>query len=109
MAICAEPGCPEIVQRGYCERHRPHGRASRSPSTQAQDPEYRRNRLIVLAGDPPCHWCGKSRATTVDHLLAVVHGGSNRLTNLVPACVSCNCSRKANPDWTPPARRDSRR
>jgi 5-methylcytosine-specific restriction endonuclease McrA len=78
-----------------------HKRASRSPSTRAQDRQYARNRRIMLKDNPPCVWCGQP-ATTVDHLIAVANGGSNDLENLVACCRHCNLSRKDNPDWKPP-------
>jgi 5-methylcytosine-specific restriction endonuclease McrA len=42
-----------------------------------------------------CWWCGRP-ATTIDHVLAVVLGGTNDLANLVPACKRCNFSRGAS-------------
>jgi hypothetical protein len=65
-------------------------RADRSPSTRAQDGEYRRNRQTVLAGDPPCALCGQPGADTVDHITPVSRGGTNELANLQPAHRSCN-------------------
>ena len=40
-------------------------------------------------------------ATTVDHVLALANGGSNEISNCVPACNSCNCAKGAKLDWTP--------
>lgn len=42
-----------------------------------------------------CHLCGKPGATTIDHIVPVVHGGDNSLDNLRPAHLSCNSSRGA--------------
>lgn len=99
---CGRPFTPTLYGQRRCLRCEPRGRASRSPTTQAQDAEYARNRCVVLAGHPPCHWCG-APATTADHLLAVARGGTHALANLVPACSPCNSSRQANPDWRPPS------
>ena len=62
--------------------------------------EFKRNRRALLAGHPPCHWCGISEATTADHLLEVDRWpadtpGINALENLVAACKKCNSSRGA--------------
>jgi 5-methylcytosine-specific restriction endonuclease McrA len=67
----------------------------RSPSSlAAEDPEYRRNRTILLINNPHCYWCGQL-ATTADHLQPVARGGGNERENLVPACARCNYSRQA--------------
>lgn len=76
----------------------PHGRQHRSPTTQAQDAEYARNRRVVLAGAPACALrilCSGAAATTADHIVAVTNGGTNDLSNLQPACQPCNSSKKA--------------
>ena len=76
--------CPD------CHRHNDHTR--RPPAQHRYPAEYKANRAQVLAGRPPCHWCG-AQATTADHLQPVAHGGSHELTNLVPACARCNSAR----------------
>jgi phage terminase large subunit-like protein len=58
------------------------------------DKEYARNRKLLLADNPPCTYCGRL-ADTADHILPHVLGGSNELSNLTPACRSCNSSRGA--------------
>lgn len=72
--------------------HRPNG-WDRYPA------EYRRNREIVLAGNPPCHWCG-TRVTletgSPDHYpIPRSEGGGHGLDNLVPSCRPCNMARGA--------------
>lgn len=42
-----------------------------------------------------CHYCGKPKSNTVDHVVPLSRGGTNEITNLVPACGRCN-SRKGN-------------
>lgn len=77
----------------HCATCEPHGREHRSPTTQAQDAIYRRNRATVLAGSPPCALrlrCDGAPATTVDHIVPVSRGGTNALENLQPACGPCN-------------------
>ena len=108
MKLRTCPECGRAFKPGEPRQTRcdDHDNRAPSPSTiAARDPEYRRNRLIVLAGNPNCHWgCGR-RATSADHLVAVANGGSNALSNLVPACEPCNKSRRANRAWTPGGRR----
>ena len=51
----------------------------------------------------PCHYCGcplSYREATVDHVLSLSRGGSNRLDNLVLSCRACNL-RKEKSDASP--------
>lgn len=93
---------------------RPVGNDDRSPTTRARRDgtgDYQRNRAILLApdadGNPPlCALrirCDGAPATTADHRVAAVHGGTHELSNLVPACASCNSSKQAgtNPAASP--------
>jgi HNH endonuclease len=101
---CGAPFKPRHPKNRHCPAHEQHGREHAGPSTRAQNAEYYRNRRIILANHPACHWCGQP-ATQADHLTPVARGGSNELSNLVPACQHCNLSRQANPNWQPPERR----
>lgn len=47
-------------------------------------------RKLVLAGDPPCTYCGIPSARGVDHIMPTARGGKHGLTNLTPACGPCN-------------------
>jgi len=74
--------------------------------------EYLRNRQFILAPRPLCALCFKTmlfaddfaedqrdrwwlhpRAATADHIIMVVEGGSDALSNLRPAHRSCNSKR----------------
>ena len=59
------------------------------PRNQA---DYKRNKQILLAENPFCHWCGMP-ASEADHLIEVDRGGDNSLTNMVSACRKCNATR----------------
>lgn len=54
-----------------------------------------------------CYWCSEplSGNITIDHVIPLVRGGSNDISNIVYACRSCN-SRKQKRlpyiEWTPP-------
>ena len=47
-----------------------------------------------------CFICAAKRRLTLDHLIPRVYGGSNKPTNLLTLCVSCNSSRKHS-KWVP--------
>ena len=78
--------CPPC-QRQY-ERTRRPDRHVRYPA------EYEHNRALLLADSPRCWSCGLS-ATTADHIVPRSRGGGHDLSNLRPACSSCNSSRGA--------------
>lgn len=86
--------------RGARSRERDRHRGS--STARGYNYTHRRLRAQVLAGDPPCHWCGTAPATVADHLVPLALGGTNTLDNYVPSCVSCNSARQANSEWTPP-------
>jgi hypothetical protein len=47
----------------------------------------------LLAKDPHCHWCRAkldAASATVEHLVPLGRGGSNRVDNLALACKKCN-------------------
>ena len=56
-------------------------------------PAYKRARAALLAGNPPCWWCGRP-ATTADHE-PPLHRSPGPHLNLVPACAKCNYGRHA--------------
>lgn len=70
--------------------------------------KWRRLQKRVIARDGlECFWCGcecerpgagkqgqlEPHHATIDHLIPVARGGSDRLSNLVVACHSCNSTR----------------
>lgn len=60
-------------------------------------PLYRRNRKIILSGNPVCSLrikCRGAKATTVDHILPLDLGGGHDLPNLQPACSACNSAKQ---------------
>ena len=54
-----------------------------------QERSSRRSKLIQRDGKG-CHYCGSSKANTVDHKIPKAQGGSDDLDNLVLACEPCN-------------------
>lgn len=62
-------------------------------STRPRRYVHRSCYLEVLVETSECVYCGVNDATAIDHVIPRFIGGSDDLTNLVPACTSCN-SRK---------------
>jgi len=72
--------------------------------------DVRRRRQIYDRTGGRCHLCDKKlafknygspgarAAWNVDHSRARARGGSDRLSNLLPACISCNSSKQARPN-----------
>jgi 5-methylcytosine-specific restriction endonuclease McrA len=50
-----------------------------------------------------CVYCNLNKATTIDHVIPLSRGGTTELSNLLPACVSCNSSKrdKLLHEWKP--------
>lgn len=92
--------CGVLIPLGT-SRCKAHGGGSwsgkpRNRQLEYRTPEYRRNRKIVLAREPHCHWGFKGctgRSTSADHVIPVAQGGTNELENLVGACGRCNALR----------------
>ena len=56
--------------------------------------EYKTNRKIILeVNNYICHYCN-GPANTADHITPVSKGGTNELSNLLPACHICNSTRQ---------------
>mgnify|MGYP000850913094 CR=1 FL=1 len=54
------------------------------------DPTYRKNRAIILQGNPNCALCGGGGANTADHIIPYDAGGGHEVENLRPAHLKCN-------------------
>jgi hypothetical protein len=103
--VCAQPGCPTLVERGRCDAHRiprvarymppsaSRNHAGVSPSRRGHGYEYQRARAALLADGPRCAWgCGR-KATTADYAVPWSQGGT--LADLLPSCAPCNYARGA--------------
>ncbi|MCB1711518.1 MAG: HNH endonuclease [Candidatus Riesia sp.] len=52
---------------------------------------------IYLRDETSCVYCMSRVRLTLDHIVPRKRGGSNRSTNLVTSCLSCNSKRKDQP------------
>ena len=82
----------------WYKSHREVGRASqarRKARKLAASGHYTASQWIELrdAANGRCSYCGKVRKLTADHRIPLCRGGSNDISNIIPACQSCN-SRK---------------
>lgn len=90
--------CMELVPGGVrnCNQHQSRwdrGR-SRAQAQRTSTGLWKRIRNYILKRDNyTCVYCG-APATTVDHVVATAHGGTDDYDNLVAACQPCN-DRKA--------------
>jgi 5-methylcytosine-specific restriction endonuclease McrA len=48
-----------------------------------------------------CAYCKKKAPLTQDHVVPLSKGGQHTASNVVPACVPCNCSKQAGPPPLP--------
>lgn len=90
---CKRPGCPEKVQRGYCDLH-----ASKRPQRDESRPNaycrgYTRSwakiRIAQLRRVPLCEHVdcdGTTLADVVHHTKPISDGGTNDRTNLMSLC-----------------------
>lgn len=78
--------CTEYARR-YRYAHDPEGSRARARNPGSRD-ELTAEYVEVLASDP-CSYCG-GPGGTIDHIDALVVGGSNHWTNYTSACRSCN-------------------
>ncbi|MDP9328026.1 MAG: HNH endonuclease [Actinomycetota bacterium] len=85
---CAEPGCPVSVTG-----------ANRCPDHAVDTSLRHGSRFTKLARRmktemPWCAYCGSPATAgnplTIDHIVPLVHGGTNRRENLTVACRRCN-------------------
>ena len=103
---CAQPGCPELVDSGYCDKHKQqagyYDKQRGSSSARGYGSRWQKYRRLWLSRQPLCiHCLDKNRvtqATDVDHIVAV-SGPSDPLfwrpSNHQSLCHSCHSSKTA--------------
>lgn len=103
---CRHAGCPELVDRGYCEKHkRPNYTESQkrydkrrgTTSERGYDGRWQRIRLQALQRDcylcRPCYREGRTTvAVDVDHIIPIKAAPDKRLelSNLQSICRECH-------------------
>jgi 5-methylcytosine-specific restriction enzyme A len=99
---CASPGCPELVERGYCAAHAGQATARQYDRARRDDPQrmatnstrWLKLRRMVLARDPVCKGCGEAPSTDADHIVPIREGGAAwSLENLQGLCASCHAKK----------------
>jgi 5-methylcytosine-specific restriction protein A len=93
---CACPGCPNLTEGKYCEKHKGIGYEYISGSKDAfyVSPEWKQARKAYLEEHPLCVCCGQP-AKIVDHVVPIRDGGAKLDEgNFQSLCWSCH-SRKS--------------
>lgn len=49
---------------------------------------------LKIAHGPLCVYCHETKPLTMDHVIPLSRGGRHSIENIVPACLSCNSSKK---------------
>lgn len=83
-AICAQPGCPN---RAPCPQHTPQPWANakeRRAGELTGRALQQRNRRIMARHRGVCHWCGRTGANQIDHVIPRAEGGTDTDDNLRP-------------------------
>lgn len=93
-----DPERAKKVREAYRARHPELVRQRERENTQ-------RRRALMKRSSPetaafmakmlkePCAYCGATENITVDHVVPLSRGGRHEISNLAPACLTCNCSK----------------
>ena len=65
----------------------------RAIKNQCHSLPYKREDILNLFNSE-CAYCGSKDKLTLDHFIPLTKGGSDVQGNLLPACLSCNCSKR---------------
>ena len=89
---CLYPHCGKLVDKGYCEQHKPKTDDSYRASARQRgyDTNWEKFREQYLRKNPICTQCG-ALATIVHHVKPLSSGGDKyRSVNLQAVCVACH-------------------
>ncbi len=101
MMPCLEPGCPVLVQRGRCEKHRReeqrrYNARRPSPARQGYGRDWSEASRRYRAAHPICENCGQRKSRLTDHIVPIKHGGARMdPQNWQALCSHCHESKKA--------------
>ena len=97
---CKNPGCNQLVESGYCEKHKQpiseYDSKRNAVNAKTYDTTWRRLRRLKLSRNPLCEICLFKEiievATEVDHIIPVSQQPELRLVyeNLQSACTPCH-------------------
>lgn len=97
---CAYPGCPELTDKKYCEKHaklegQRYERYERDPDTKRKyGRAWKRIRDKYVQTHPFCEECFEKGILTpteeVHHKLPLSRGGTHAQENLMALCKSCH-------------------
>lgn len=100
---CNHPGCHELVQSGYCDKHKKDSRQYDKCRGNANERGYTRQwqelRRAFLLSYPLCHDCFNlvpqrvTQANEVHHIKAKRNGGTDSWDNLMQLCHTCHSKR----------------
>lgn len=105
---CSFPGCPELTDNKYCEKHQKfYGDERGSASSRGYDSRWRKASKRFLKANPLCRHCerdGKfAKAEVVDHIIP--HRGDKVLfwneSNWQPLCKKCHDRKTRTEDQHP--------
>ena len=92
---CKYPYCAELVESGYCDKHKKHKRNHNDWSRWYSLPRWRKARTMYLNEHPLCVECHKhntlTTATVVDHIVdhkgdLILFWDSNNWQSLCKRC-----------------------
>ena len=97
---CGYPGCPELTDERYCEKHktiagREYNKYQRSPDhNKIYGYRWRKIRNLYISKHPLCEECLKAGryipADEVHHIKPTDQGGTHAEDNLMSLCQSCH-------------------
>ena len=77
-------------------------RRARKAGAEKNDLTASQWREIKEAHKHKCVYCGKKfKNLTMDHITPLSKGGNHTVSNVVPACISCNSKKHTNPPLVP--------
>ena len=98
--ICIFPGCDIIVaikpnsKRYVCGLHGSTYRAKWLEMVESHTQEEWES--VKSAQDNKCIRCGELKPLEKDHIISIVKGGSNSISNIQGLCHSCNSSKNCH-------------
>jgi len=88
-----------LTRKKWAEKNPDKVSASRVKMLHKRRNNIRENNFLISIKEvmklkeKPCIYCGSQKRITLDHVVPLSRGGRNSIGNLVPACLSCNCSK----------------